>query len=200
MRGVGLAIAVSAVIGVAVIIVVRGTRSHSGAPPAEPAAAPKVITIAAAMPEVVTITAEMRAMKPAAMELAAMEAANAAGSERAAMEAAATEPAAMEAATAVETPATAVETAATVETSAAATAVETSAPATAVGTSASASTSAMSVGGIWLAERCNAQQSKGGGCQSPSCAGASFLFAELLHRRHLLHGPPTGICDSRARL
>jgi len=127
------------------------------------------------MPEVVTITAEMRAMKPAAMELAAMEAANAAGSERAAMEAAATEPAAMEAATAVETPATAVETAA---------------PATAVGTSAS--TSAMSVGGIWLAERCNAQQSKGGGCQSPSCAGASFLFAELLHRRLLLHGPPTG--------
>jgi hypothetical protein len=129
------------------------------------------------MPEVVTITAEMRAMKPAAMELAAMEAANAAGSERAAMEAAATEPAAMEAATAVETPATAVETPAT---------------ATAVGTSASASTSAMSVGGIWLAERCNAQQSKGGGCQSPSCAGASFLFAELLHRRLLLHGPPTG--------
>jgi hypothetical protein len=142
------------------------------------------------MPEVVTITAEMRAMKPAAMELAAMEAANAAGSERAAMEAAATEPAAMEAATAVETPAT-------VETSAAAATVETSATATAVGTSASASTvgtstSAMSVGGIWLAERCNAQQSKGGGCQSPSCAGASFLFAELLHRRLLLHGPPTG--------
>jgi hypothetical protein len=137
------------------------------------------------MPEVVTITAEMRAMKPAAMELAAMEAANAAGSERAAMEAAATEPAAMEAATAVET-------AATVETSAAAATVETSATATAVGTSASASTSAMSVGGIWLAERCNAQQSKGGGCQSPSCAGASFLFAELLHRRLLLHGPPTG--------
>jgi hypothetical protein len=135
------------------------------------------------MPEVVTITAEMRAMKPAAMERAAMEAANAAGSERAAMEAAATEPAAMEAATAVETPATAVETAATD-----AAAVETSAPATAVGTSASA----MSVGGIWLAERCNAQQSKGGGCQSPSCAGASFLFAELLHRRLLLHGPPTG--------
>jgi hypothetical protein len=121
------------------------------------------------MPEVVTITAEMRAMKPAAMELAAMEAANAAGSERAAMEAA----------TAVETPATAVETAATVETSAAATAVGTSA-------------SAMSVGGIWLAERCNAQQSKGGGCQSPSCAGASFLFAELLHRRLLLHGPRIG--------
>jgi hypothetical protein len=157
------------------------------------------------MPEVVTITAEMRAMKPAAME-----AANAAGSERAAMEAAAaTEPAAMEAATAVETPATAVETPATavetpatavetpaiaVETPATATAVGTSATATAtaVGTSASASTSAMSVGGIWLAERCNAQQSKGGGCQSPSCAGASFLFAELLHRRLLLHGPPTG--------
>jgi hypothetical protein len=122
-----------------------------------------------------------------------MEAANAAGSERAAMEAAATEPAAMEAATAVKTPATAV------ETSAAATAVETSAPASAVGTSASASASAVgtsasavSVGGIWLAERCNAQQSKGGGCQSPSCAGASFLFAELLHRRLLLHGRPTG--------
>jgi hypothetical protein len=134
------------------------------------------------MPEVVTITAEMRAMKPAAMELAAMEAANAAGSERATMEAAAAEPAA------VGTPATAVETAATVETSAAAATVETSATATAVGTS----TSAMSVGGIWLAERCNAQQSKGGGCQSPSCAGASFLFAELLHRRLLLHGPPTG--------
>jgi hypothetical protein len=114
------------------------------------------------MPEVVTITAEMRAMKPAAMELAAMEAANAAGSERAAMEAAAA------------TEPAAME------------------AATAVETPATASTSAMSVGGIWLAERCNAQQSKGGGCQSPSCAGASFLFAELLHRRLLLHGPPTG--------
>ena len=69
--------------------------------------------------------------------------------------------------------AAAVEAAAAVETSA--TAVETSASATAVETSTS--TSAMSGGGIWLAERGNAQQSKGGGCQSPSCAGASSWFA-----------------------
>ena len=154
-----------AVIGVAVVI----------APPAtESAAASKVITIAAAMPKVVMIPAEMRAMKPAAMKPA-----KTASAECAAMEAAA-KSAAMKAAAGVETstPATAV------ETSASATAVETSASAAAVGTSASpavgttatAAASAMSVDGIWLAERGNAQQSKGGGCQSPSCAGASFLL------------------------
>jgi len=59
--------------------------------------------------------------------------------------------AAMKAATAVETPAPAVET-----------------PATAP---------AMSVGGIWLAERGNAQQSNRDASQSLSCTVASSLFA-----------------------
>jgi len=152
-----------AVIGVAVVI----------APPAtESAAASKVIAIAAVMPKVVTIPAEMRAMKPAAMEPA-----KTASAECAAMEAAA-KSAAMKAAAGVETSTstTAVETSATaVETAASAAAVGTSAS-SAVGTTATAAASAMSVGGIWLAERGNAQQSKGGGCQSPSCAGASFLL------------------------
>jgi hypothetical protein len=57
----------------------------------------------------------------------------------------------------------------------AATVVETSTPAPAVETSASAT--AMSVGGIWLAERRDAQQSNGNASQSPSYAGARSLFA-----------------------
>ena len=137
-----------AVIGVAIVI----------APPAtESATASKVATIAAVMPKVVTIPAEMRAMKPAAMGPAKTASAECA----AALEAAARS-AAMKAA-------------ACVETSTSTTAVETAAS-SAVGTPATAAASAMSVDGFWLAERGNTQQSKGGGCQSPSCAGASFLF------------------------
>ena len=69
--------------------------------------------------------------------------------------------AAMKAATAVEASATAVET-----------------PATAMEpTAATAAAPAMSVGGIWLAERGNAQQSNRDASQSLSCTVASSLFA-----------------------
>ncbi len=114
---------------------------------------PEVISVAKA-PEVIYVAKAMEAPTEA---VAAVESGSPA--KTAAMKA--TSPAktaAMKAATAVEASATAVET-----------------PATAVETPATAP--AMSVGGIWLAERGNAQQSNRDASQSLSCTVASSLFA-----------------------
>jgi hypothetical protein len=117
---------------------------------------PEVISVAKA-PEVISVAKAMEAPTEA---VAAVESGSPAKT------------AAMKAATAVEASATAVETPATaVETPA--TAVET--PATAMEPTAAAP--AMSVGGIWLAERGNAQQSNRDASQSLSCTVASSLFA-----------------------
>jgi hypothetical protein len=120
---------------------------------------PEVISVAKA-PEVISVAKAMEAPTEA---VAAVESGSPAKT------------AAMKAATAVEASATAVETPATaVETPA--TAVET--PATAMEpTAATAAAPAMSVGGIWLAERGNAQQSNRDASQSLSCTVASSLFA-----------------------
>jgi len=120
---------------------------------------PEVISVAKA-PEVISVAKAMEAPTEA---VAAVESGSPAKT------------AAMKAATAVEASATAVETPATaVETPA--TAVET--PATAMEpTAATAAAPAMSVGGIWPAERGNAQQSNRDASQSLSCTVASSLFA-----------------------
>ena len=120
---------------------------------------PEVISVAKA-PEVISVAKAMEAPTEA---VAAVESGSPAKT------------AAMKAATAVEASATAVETPATaVETPA--TAVET--PATAMEpTAATAAAPAMSVGGIWLAERGNAQQSNRDASQSLSRTVASSLFA-----------------------
>ena len=124
---------------------------------------PEVISVAKA-PEVISVAKAMEAPTEA---VPAVESGTPA--KTAAMKA--TSPAktaAMKAATAVEASATAVETPAT--------AVET--PATAMEpTAATAAAPAMSVGGIWLAERGNAQQSNRDASQSLSCTVASSLFA-----------------------
>ena len=113
---------------------------------------PEVISVAKA-PEVISVAKAMEAPTEA---VAAVESGSPAKT------------AAMKAATAVEASATAVETPAT--------AVET--PATAMEpTAATAAAPAMSVGGIWLAERGNAQQSNRDASQSLSCTVASSLFA-----------------------
>jgi hypothetical protein len=118
---------------------------------------PEVISVAKA-PEVISVAKAMEAPTEA---VAAVESGSPAKT------------AAMKAATAVEASATAVETPATaVETPA--TAVET--PATAMEPAAAAPAPAMSVGGIWLAERGNAQQSNRDASQSLSCTVASSLF------------------------
>ena len=117
---------------------------------------PEVISVAKA-PEVISVAKAMEAPTEA---VAAVESGSPA--KTAAMKA--TSPAktaAMKAATAVEASATAVET-----------------PATAMEpTAATAAAPAMSVGGIWLAERGNAQQSNRDASQSLSCTVASSLFA-----------------------
>jgi len=120
---------------------------------------PEVISVAKA-PEVISVAKAMEAPTEA---VAAVESGSPAKT------------AAMKAATAVEASATAVETPATaVETPA--TAVET--PATAMEpTAATAAAPAMSVGGIWPAERGNAQQSNRDASQSLSRTVASSLFA-----------------------
>jgi len=113
---------------------------------------PEVISVAKA-PEVISVAKAMEAPTEA---VAAVESGNPANT------------AAMKAATAVEASATAVETPATP--------VET--PATAMEpTAATAAAPAMSVGGIWPAERGNAQQSNRDASQSLSCTVASSLFA-----------------------
>jgi len=113
---------------------------------------PEVISVAKA-PEVISVAKAMEAPTEA---VAAVESGSPAKT------------AAMKAATAVEASATAVETPATP--------VET--PATAMEpTAATAAAPAMSVGGIWLAERGNAQQSNRDASQSLSRTVASSLFA-----------------------
>ena len=113
---------------------------------------PEVISVAKA-PEVISVAKAMEAPTEA---VAAVESGSPAKT------------AAMKAATAVEASATAVETPATP--------VET--PATAMEpTAATAAAPAMSVGGIWPAERGNAQQSNRDASQSLSCTVASSLFA-----------------------
>ena len=117
---------------------------------------PEVISVAKA-PEVISVAKAMEAPTEA---VAAVESGSPA--KTAAMKA--TSPAktaAMKAATAVEASATAVET-----------------PATAMEpTAATAAAPAMSVGGIWPAERGNAQQSNRDASQSLSRTVASSLFA-----------------------
>jgi hypothetical protein len=114
---------------------------------------PEVISVAKA-PEVISVAKAMEAPTEA---VAAVESGSPA--KTAAMKAATAKTTAVEAsATAVKTPATAVET-----------------PATAMEPTAAAP--AMSVGGIWLAERGNAQQSNRDASQSLSCTVASSLFA-----------------------
>jgi hypothetical protein len=113
---------------------------------------PEVISVAKA-PEVISVAKAMEAPTEA---VAAVESGSPA--KTAAMKAATAKTTAVEAsATAVKTPATAVET-----------------PATAMEPTAAAP--AMSVGGIWLAERGNAQQSNRDASQSLSCTVASSLF------------------------
>jgi hypothetical protein len=114
---------------------------------------PEVISVAKA-PEVISVAKAMEAPTEA---VAAVESGSPA--KTAAMKAATAKTTAVEAsATAVKTPATAVET-----------------PATAMEPTAAAP--AMSVGGIWLAERGNAQQSNRDASQSLSRTVASSLFA-----------------------
>jgi len=113
---------------------------------------PEVISVAKA-PEVISVA---KAMEAPTQAVAAVESGSPAKT------------AAMKAATAVEASATAVETPATP--------VET--PATAMEpTAATAAAPAMSVGGIWPAERGNAQQSNRDASQSLSRTVASSLFA-----------------------
>ena len=108
---------------------------------------PEVISVAKAMEAPTEAVAAVESGSPA--KTAAMKATSPA--KTAAMKAATAEEAS---ATAVETPATAMEP-----------------------TAATAAAPAMSVGGIWLAERGNAQQSNRDASQSLSCTVASSLFA-----------------------
>ena len=119
----------------------------------DPATKPPEVIFVAKAPEVISVAKAMEAPTEA---VAAVESGSPAKT------------AAMKAATAVEASATAVETPATP--------VET--PATAMEpTAATAAAPAMSVGGIWLAERGNAQQSNRDASQSLSRTVASSLFA-----------------------